>query len=683
MDISIDWLNAYFGPSDEPISPEDAGRVLTELGFPVEGTTPLPDGDMCIDFELTSNRGDCACHVGFAREVAAATGRTLTLPEVPENTTGDAAADHATIEIEDLEGCPRYTGWVIRDVTIGPSPDWLVKRLESIGQRSINNAVDVTNFVLHELGQPTHVFDMNKLAKRDGKPAIIVRESKASEELTTLDGDHHKLPKRTLIIADAERPVALAGVMGGQDTEVDETTTDILLEAATFHPLAVRIAARKLKISTDSSYRFERIVEPRTIEYAARRCAQLIAELCGGTLLAGHIAAGRELPESAQVSMRCDRCNALLGLDISPEQQVAYLQGLQLEPVLADGVITCTIPMHRTDLEREVDLIEEVARVHGFDNIPVHERLEVSIHAPQPTEQAKGRLREILTGLGYFETTTFSFVSKQDANAFLPGEAKLLKVDDDRRKAEPYLRPSILPSLLHCRQVNQNAGASDVRLFEMSATFMRRGEAVDERPRLAVVRDAAQADEAVRDIRIGLETIVRDLCGHDATLSVEPATPDFPGLDPDASGRVLVNGETIGWLGLVSSASQQEFGLDERVMVFEVEVGPLLSAYPAPLKIEPLPQFPHIERDLSLIVDEPVAWATIDETIGSLTLDHLEDYEYVTTFRGKQIGAGRKSVTLRLRFRDPEGTLRHEQVDPQVERIVTALGESVAAELRA
>ncbi|MCK4873567.1 MAG: phenylalanine--tRNA ligase subunit beta [Phycisphaerales bacterium] len=682
MDISIGWLNAYFAPDDAPISADEAGPLLTELGFPVEGVTELPGGDICIDFELTSNRGDCACHVGFAREVAAATGRTLTLPDVPEQTGTTPAHELATIQIDDPDGCPRYTGWIIRGAKIGPSPDWLTQRLESIGQRPINNAVDITNFVLHELGQPTHVFDISKLAKRDGKPTIIVRRSTADEQLTTLDGNEHTLPAGILVIADADQPVALAGVMGGQATEVNGETTDILLEAATFDPLAVRITARRLKTATDSSYRFERIVEPRTIEYAARRAAHLIAELTGGTLATGFIDAGKELPEPKHATMRCARCRQLLGVDIHDERQVELLAGLELSPVFKDGVIECTIPAHRTDLSREADLIEEVARTYGYSAIPIHDRLEVIVHSPQPSEQAKERVRAILTGLGYYETITFSFVSKKDATPFLPHGAKLLKVEDERRKAEPYLRPSILPRLLHCRKSNQDAGVRDVKLFELSATFARINGELDEHHRVAMVCDAPNKQAGLRMMRMTVAALVRELCGTGAEPRIDHAAPDVVAFDKEACGKIIVNGETFGWLGLADQSVTAAHDLAAPIVMAELDLDMLMASYPPAIDLKPLPQYPHIERDLSVIVVEATPWSKIQTTIAGLNVEFLEGFEYVTTFRGKQIGAGKKSITVRLRFRDEGGTLRHEQVDPQAATVVAALKDAVDAELR-
>ena len=682
MDISIKWLNDYFAKNDPTVTTEEAGEVLTALGFPVEGITELPNGDTCVDFELTSNRGDCACHIGFAREIAAKTGRTLILPEVPAapGTTEKTASDFATVEIEDLDGCPRYTGWVIKNCKIGPSPSWLVERLVAIGLRSINNAVDITNFVLHELGQPTHVFDMKKLRKKEGKPAIIVRRSSKGEKLTTLDGNEHELPKGMLVIADAERPVALAGVMGGLDTEVDETTVDILLEAATFNPLDVRICARRLKTSTDSSYRFERIVEPRTVEYAARRCATLIAELTGGTLLQGFIDAGKPLPQSQQVTLRCQRCRDLLGINVSDETQKKHLQGLGLEPVLENGRITCTIPPHRTDLYREVDLIEEVARMENFDCVPIHNRLQVVVHSPQSTEQAKQRIREILTGLGYYETITFTFVSKKNASPFLENGMKLLQVEDERRKAEPYLRPSLTPSLMHCRRSNQNSTSTDIRLFELAATFARVNNKVHEKRVLSLLADAQDKQDGLRSLRTAVEAVVRDMSGENCVI--EKITPPIQALDSAASGRIIMEGKEIGTIGLINKSTQDIFDLDKPVAVAELDLDLLTDAYPPSVLVKPLPQFPHIERDLSLLVDEELPWSAIEDIINKAKLEYLESYDYVTTFRGKQIGAGKKSVTLRLRFRDDKGTLRHEQVDPQAERLTEALINNTGAVLR-
>lgn len=733
MHISLRWLNEYLEPGN--ITAAEAERILTFAGFPIESTTVLPSGDTMLDVEVTSNRGDVLSHIGVAREIAAAGGtHALKLPQPgkcfnwfgePSPTDSGAASGStdvgASITIDNRvpDECPLFTARIITGAKVGPSPKWLVAALEGIGQRSINNVVDITNFVSFEYGQPSHVFDLDMLAAAaDGKRRLIVRRAVKGEKLVMLDGKSLELRGDEVVVADESRVLSLAGVMGGQDSGVTDRTTSILLEAATWEPTAVRRAARRYGLRTDASYRFERIVDPRTIDQAGKRLATLICKLTGGKLSPGVIHAGPEPKPATVVKLRPSRIAHMLGITVPMPvvQQILEAHEIATKPEAAapgtaEMVLSCTIPAHRPDLEREIDLIEEIARTHGLDKLPEHEMVPVRTAPPQPSEKAVQMIGHVLTGLGFYETVTFTFVPPKQAKPFLPRGLSIMQVCDDRRKADPILRPSALVSMLACRRVNQDRGVlpdgsvggagagGGLRLFELSAVFAEspsekkgeRGQQI-EKFNLALLADCCfpagakaleQKQHAIRMVRGAIETIARAVGGEATRVEITPAT-DAPiaAYDPAAFAEVKINGTRIGCLGLISAAVQSEHGLELPFVAAELEISALVALYPPRAVVTALPAFPSIERDLSLIVKEETAWATIDAMVNTLKVPLLESWSFVGAYRGQQAGPGNKSITFRMRFRDPARTLTHEEVSPQVQTIVAAAGKELGAEVR-
>lgn len=678
MDTSVIWLNDYLDP---PATADEQAELLTRAGFPLEGRedVALVGGtDVRQDYEMTSNRGDAVCHVGLAREIAAISGRTLKARAARPSSNGHPAADHVSVTNHEHRLCPLYTGRLIKGVKIGPSPEWLADRLRARGDIPRNNVVDATNFVLFELGQPTHVFDIAKLKGQQ----IIVRMATPGEPFLPIgEGESEvKLSDRDLVIADAERAVAIAGVKGGALTAVTDSTTDILLEAASFDPVCVRNSSRRLNIASDSSYRFERGVHPGQVNAAADRLAELILEVAGGELFDGVVSDGAPIPQPRTASMRTDRCRQLLGVSINDEQMLDFLDRLGFQPKLGGGRIGCTVPVQRLDIEREIDLIEEVGRMFGHDNIPIDDALRIRIAPPQSTELARQDVSNELVGLGFVESVTHSLVSDRAARAFLPPGMSPLQVEDERAGAEPVLRPSIIPSLLRVYALNCDGGAKDVKLFESAATFAMQGDDHLETNNLALLHPPISGDSPLRETRGIVDRLIALLRGSNDGVTVEPLD-DIGWFEPGAAVRV--HGDVIGTYGMMARHVLDIFGIDDPVCAGEFGLPKLYGDYPPETEAHALPSFPAIERDLSLIIDESVTWATITEQISALNLDLLEADEFVTTFRGKQVGAGRKSLTLRLRFRAPDRTLRHDEVDPQMESVVATMHSAFNAEIRA
>ncbi len=691
MKASVRWLNQLLGGEAQGADRVEA--LLTDAGFPIDARESVPGGDTRLEVEVTSNRGDCLSHIGLAREIAARTGRELRLPQIPSVTAAGPVTDAVRLQNNIPATCPRFTAHVIRGVKVGPSPSWLVTLLESVGQRSINTIVDVTNYINFLYGQPTHAFDLAKLAGR----TLVVRMAREGEALTTLDGKARKLRSDEMVVADEHKAQSLAGVIGGADSEVGPDTRDVVLEAATWDPVSVRKAARRHQVRTDAGHRFERGVDARTIDDPARLAAALIADLGGGTLCTGMLDAGTPLPPPRQVRMRPQRCRDLLGVAVDDGEIESVLRSLSIGVEReSPGMLRCRIPAFRLDLEREVDLIEEVARVHGLDRVPVLDRISISVRPPQTSETAARAMGHTLAGLGFYETVTFSFVTPGHAAPFLPAGHTTLAVDDDRRKLDGTLRPSSLAGLLQCRKANSDAGvASDcgTRLFEVSAVFSQdtAGKVVERRT-LALLMDVHGVDKgkaasvedrqrAVRLLRGALETVGEAMGGAGA-VDIRPGSPRCAAFEPAASAHVAVAGEVVGQFGAITSEVQRLFGLDIPVVAAEVELAPLVALYPPRARVAALPAFPSIERDLSLIVDESVAWDSVHRLVANAGIDRLESTAFIGTYRGKQIGPGKKSVTLRMLFRDPSRTLRHEEVDPQVSAVVSLAGQQLGATLR-
>lgn len=702
MNISLHWLRQYLqggAPSREQVE-----HALIHAGFPIESAETITRGDgtpdVRFDVEITSNRGDGLSHLGLAREVAAQSRGQLRF--VPPKVDALPLDDTPTSKWLGLSNtapgdCPRFTARVIRGVQVGPSPSWLREALESVGQRSINNVVDATNFLNFEWGQPCHAFD---LARLEG-PELVVRFARDQEALTTLDSKVRTLRSDELVVADAKRAQGLAGVMGGLESEVTPGTRDLVLEVATWSPTTVRRAARRHQLRTDASYRYERLVDARAVDAAASRAAQLITLAAGGRVCTGPLAAGPDVPDATTIPLRPRRIVRILGYAIEPDRVVGVLGalGIEVAPLGRAGEdLLCTVPADRPDLTREIDLIEEIARTHGLGEIPTHEKVSIAVRGPQDSEIARREVASTLAGLGFHEAVTFSFVSRELADAFLPAGLSRVEVDDARRKEDPALRPSLIPSLLACRRLNQSAQApTGVRLFELAAVFAQRASPASspesiERSNLGLLVDVpvtgknptpADRQAGVRAMRGTIDAVVRVCRGADAPLRVEPAPPHAPAFDPNAYARLLLGDQPLGYFGVIAPAMQQGFSLAVPVVAAELDASALLPHFPPRVRVTPLPTFPSIERDLSLILSEQTTWAHVERALAEQPVPRLEDWTFVGTYRGPQAGPGRKSLTLRLRFRDPQRTLRHEEIDEPVAELVARLKTSLHAELRA
>ncbi|HUO07431.1 MAG TPA: phenylalanine--tRNA ligase subunit beta [Phycisphaerae bacterium] len=686
MKIALDWIADYLSPTPDAARAADA---LMNAGLPVES---IEDADgakgptKVLDVEVTSNRTDCFSHVGLARELSALTGGNFSLPRVAITESGDPASSTTRVEVSDTTGCPYYSARIIRGVKVGPSPDWLVKRLESIGLRSINNVVDVTNYVLMELGQPLHAFDYDLLAEK----RIVVRRANKGEKMVAIDGKEYPLDPSMLVIADAQNPVAIAGVMGGKATEVTERTTTVLLESARFEPLTIRTTSRTLGLKSDSSYRFERGIDPTMAELAGKRAAQLIVQVAGGSgggIAPGVVTVGDASVKSKQVGMRFKRYEEIMGVPVAPDRAEGILAALGFDPWVDDqpetekDVLYTRIPPHRLDVEREIDLIEEVARVHGFQHVPTLDRVTHPVR-PEPAAEKAGRvIMNALVEAGFSEAVTVTFVPEADSAPFVSPGATLIHPQHAGWKSD-VLRSSLLPSLLMVRRTNQNVGVADAALCEKAEIFQQRGDPLKNPPTVQRVI-AAVAGEL--SSLTGLAALIVDRLNSKARVRVEPQ--DYPFFVQGASGNVLLEiggaKTVIGWVGLFTPEMQRKYDLRHAVAGVELDWDALVNVFQPVRRANPVPRFPGVERDLSIVVDETVRWVEVEAAVVGANLPSLASVNFVTTFRNRQLGDGKKSLTLKLEFRDPARTLTSEEVDPQVATVVKLLGGKFAAALRA
>lgn len=693
------WLNQYLSPSD--LTPEEADHILTEAGMPIEEYKPSDDGDMVLDVEVTSNRGDCLGHIGIAREIAAARytdkRRLLQMPELAKMDLGPAIGDELKLTNSVPDVCPLFTARLLRGIKVGPSPEWLVAAIESLGQRSINNVVDITNFITLELGNPCHVFDYDKLAGHE----LQVRYAKDGEEVNTLYAGRHKLRATDLVVADANGPQSLAGIIGGNDSQVDENTTTVVFEMATWDKVSVRNTGRRLNIRTDAAFRFERGIDPRTIDYAAKRAVQLICEVAGATLAEGVLSQGSLLPEETVIELRPARCDVVLGVHSEPAEIAELLNALSIRTEIKGEVLHCAIPPHRShDLLREIDLVEEVARARSLAVIPASKTIGVQIREPQQSERGVRAIGACLSGLGFYETITYSFTSPDKGKMFLRDGQENVAVDDDRRKAEPTLRPSVLLGLIYSRKANQDARAEmpgGVRLFEIASCFAQKAGTREsiERRQLAMLADvpfagkSAKHEEiqhAVRVMRGSIESMLALTFGGDVPITLTPAPPAHGGYDQTAHAIISMDhdGMTIelGSVGLLSGQAKKVEGLTGMYVAAELWIDEVVAPFPPISRASLLPAYPGIDRDLSLIVEEATPWSSIETLARAQSLAKCISYEMVSVYRGKQVGEGKKSVTMRLHFRDDERTLRHEEVDPQMDQLAGIAKSTLGAEIR-
>ena len=650
--------------------------------------------DVVYDLEITPNRPDWNSVIGIAREIAALTGNPLKLPEASLPARAGKVDDLVAVRVEDAALCPRYTARIIRGVKIGSSPDWLRSALEKAGLRSINNVVDVTNFVMLETGQPLHAFDYHLIAKAaDGKPTIVVRRAAAGEKFITLDNQERALTQDMLLIADAQHGIALAGVMGGQNTEIRNDTRDVLIESAYFAPTNIRRTSKALGLRTDSSYRFERGGDIGVCDWASRRAAQLILETAGGELVAGVVDTCPQPAEPKTLSLRVEKVGQLLGIEISQSDIERMLTALGLSVAPAVGTqptIAIRVPTFRVDLKRDVDLIEEIARLYGVDKIPsTPPRGAIGTNAYDAVHDQLAEARRILSGLGLNEAQGQTLIAESAAKLAAAPET-VVPLSNPLSSDMNVLRPSLLPGLLDSLQHNLSHKSGDVALFEVGRVFtLVNGQSKEER-RLAIAltgrRAAAFWSGAERDAKFdvadlkglleefieqfGLRGVAYAKRAEVTALFVESATVAL-------GGKML-----LGEMGQLQPVLAKKYDLRDTVFLAELNLDTLLARRNPARNFKPLPQFPATGRDVAMLVPEATTHDAVLAAVKQAKPANLEGTELFDVFRGKGVPEGQKSMAYAFTYRAPDRTLTDADVNAAHEGLVAVLKEKLSGTLR-
>jgi phenylalanyl-tRNA synthetase beta chain len=659
-----------------------------EKGAPLTEVLGLPDTIMTL--EITWNRPDCLSMLGIAREVAALCDLELKVPAVSLTETDEAVASVADVAIEDADGCPRYTARVLRDVAIGASPLWLQRRLTMAGVRPISNVVDITNYVMLECGQPLHAFDHPLLAQ--GR--IVVRKAADGESIETLDGQSRKLTGEMLVIADGEKPVAVAGVMGGATSEISAGTTNVLLESAAFAAPGIHYTSRDLGLHSESSHRFECGVDLDGVAWASQRAAQLMQQHAGASVLQGVIDVfpGQHAP--AELTLRWARLDALMGVTVPRKEAVGILNSLQISVVTHDDQICrVTVPSFRHDLTREADLIEEVVRMYGLERIPdVAPLARVVPDANDQPAYAEGKCRDTLIALGLTETMTYSFVSASLCNRFGKGAAERRVILPNPVSADyAILRDSLIPQLVESLGRNMAHQVSDVAFFEMGQTFFKRGSGdVAEETRVALgfmgksgrhgmaVRKAVKPEESF----LWAKGAVERLCAamHTAELSFVPCDQEM--MEEGACVEIRIGGKRVGLLGLLSGGIRHHWRMNEPVAVAELALAPLLVNAFAQPELKAVSAYPPITRDVAMILSDQVGHERIVATMRQAGPAELGQIELFDIFAGKGIEPGKRSLAYTLTYQSMDRTLTDEEANGFHSTVKAVLRESLTADLR-
>lgn len=651
--------------------------------------------DTLIEVDLTPNRADCASVLGIAREVGGIVNRRIMPPvrSVPVLDCGDLPF---SVAVESAEDCPRYSARLLKGVTVGPSPWWLRQRLLSVGLRPINNVVDISNFVMLEYGQPLHAFDFGKLA--GGR--IEVRRGRAGEKFVTLDNVERVLDEQTLLICDGEKPVAIAGIMGGANSEVSAVTTDILLESACFDAIGIRRTAGRLKMNTEASYRFERGTDPQAVPLAMERAVRLIEEICGGTVVAGGIDYRDGVRAPAPIRLRTERTNSLLGMHLSTAQIAEALERIEIRTEKnGENALVVTPPSFRVDLEREADLIEEVARVIGYDQVPVSLPLvPMNLSRQDKLRTLRRKAERIFAALGFSQAINYSFVSPQhsDLLSLPPGDPcrQAVHLLNPLAEDQSVLRTSLLPGLLENLRRNVNHQNTDVRLFEVGKVFHPMGEGQPREPfRLAAVLSGRRhpgasplyAGEATADIFDAKGAVEQLFAGLGLTALVgqaeeASAAPSFA--EPGSVLDFVDNGKTIGCCGVFDRNVLRAFGIKQPACYIDLDLAALAAVVPAAKRFAPLAKFPFVRWDLAMVVPERVAVGQMLAAIHDCGETIVEGAEVFDVFKGKNIEAGKKSVAIAITYRDLDRTLDDATVGVVHQKIIDMMISRFNGQLR-
>src|SRR5580692_1737582 len=683
MKLSPQWVRDFV---DLNVNYHQLADDLTLAGIAVESVSGEGDGTI-FEMDITTNRPDAMNHYGVARECSAIYDLPLKPIEpqlpVPVPPGGDARPPFP-IEIQDQEGCARFTARNVRNVTIKPSPENIVRRLGLLDQRPINNAVDATNYTLWEMGKPTHVFDLDLL--EGGK--IVVRRARDGETLKTLDGIERKLTSEDLVVADARKPVGLAGTMGGFDTIITEKTRNILIESAWWDPVTVRKMSRRHGLHTDASHRFERGADYESTVLSCDRVAELILQSGGGELVAGLLDVVARRLDQAPLALHLSEVRRILGENLEAAEILRILRRLGFDLIPEPGEdleFTVQVPSWRLDVEREIDVIEEIARLHGYDKFANTLPAYVGAVVELPDAEKEKKLRNSLLALGYDEAISLTFISHQDAEQF--SSVPVIELANPLSEEASVMRTSMVPGMLNMLAYNLNRGSNNVRLFEAGNVFEAAGEKTVEFKRICMGATGsalkAGVHQATRPISfLDLKGDVETLLAAFQHSGIEYKADAADYYHPGRSACAVMDGAVVAQFGQIHPEIAAGRKLKQDVFVAEIYSDRLFKRGLRAVRYEALPRYPAVERDFSFIFDESVEFATIEKAVAGLVLTELRSFVPVEIFRGGSIPAGKYSLLLRGTFQSGERTLREDEVGRWSEKIIKAL-EGLGGTLRA
>ncbi|HLF84123.1 MAG TPA: phenylalanine--tRNA ligase subunit beta [Blastocatellia bacterium] len=682
MKISYNWLGELVTLT---LNPKELAERLTMAGLAVEAVERIRE-DHILDFDLTSNRPDALSHLGIAREAALVCGTSLTPQSITLNEADERVESAAAVEILDPDLCPRYAARVVRGVKVAPSPKWLADRLESIGQRSVNNIADITNYVMFEVNQPTHAFDLNLLHGR----RIIVRRPRSGEQITTLDGFTRELSSEMLVIADADRAVAIAGVMGGADTEISEQTEDVLIESAYFNPASIRHTARVLGMDTEASYRFARGADYGAQVRAADRVAQMIAEIAGGQVLKGVIDVYPANITRDPVSIRESRIERLTGLKVTIEQAAAILRALEFEVELnaSEKHLRAVAPSFRVDISREEDLVEEVARHVGYDLVDVTLPAWSGAGTYLSGDKQRRNVRRALMALGFDEAYSFSFVNGERDQLFRRSDRPAATLSNPIDVNQSEMRASLITGLLDAVQHNFNQGTRDVKLFEIGRVF--EGVGLDERPSEREVLGLAMTGSVfpddwrgskqleLYDLKGAVEVVMSGL--NISGFTIHRARVEY--LHPGQSAVLAHDGEEIVRFGRLHPRVASLYKFRQPVFIGELEFEKLLALPADRVRYSALARFPAAFRDVSALVPDTVMWGDIEKAVRDLGIREIASVRVFDMYKSNEMPEGFHSLAFRVIYRGEGRTLTDEEVAGMHERVRALLEDRFGAQLR-
>jgi len=662
-----------------------------QVGQPLSETLGLKD--LVFEIGLTPNRPDCLSLIGLAREISALTGKALHLPPLSMEEQGEDISTLTSVTIQDPDLCPRYCARIISGITIGPSPLWMRRRLEACGMRAINNVVDVTNYVLLELGQPLHAFDLTLLDQQ----RIVVKRATPGTSFTTLDDKERKLPEDALMICDGSKPIALAGIMGGLNTEVKETTSRVLLESAYFTPAGILRTSKKMGLRTESSQRFEKGVDPEGVPWALNRAAQLIAELAGGTINPDFIDNyPNPVPSPPTITLSTGRTNSILGTELTSDEISQTLRDLTFTVHKdSEDSITVTPPSFRVDIKEGIDLIEEVARLWGYDRIPATLPHAIS-HPPQKDRAVllEKKTKETLIQQGYREIITYSFISPLDLqNLGLSAEDQRLQpltLLNPLTEDQSSMRTTLIPGLLSTARKNIFQNNSNLKLFEVGPVFFRReSERLPEEVKMvAGLATGLYQEESWNtdgravdfyDLKGCVETLLNQLRIRNVSFSLPEMNPF---LNTVNALDLMVGKQKVGFVGEILPQVLDRFQLSQQIYVFEIFLSRLLPEFSEQEKFYPLPKYPPVYRDIALVVDDTISAQTVSETMEKFKNKYIEEIEIFDYYKGKSLAPGKKSLAYRLKYQAYDHTLTDREVNALHEKLIDNLHRELGAVLR-